>query len=75
MAWLANRIWVAVSREARDVVLRVAIWVPPIPDTSIETLFGAFKPSSAGNVRNPGGLGVGLYIAGGFKGEVQQLSY
>ncbi|CAN5821084.1 bacteriophytochrome BphP [soil metagenome] len=56
-------IWVRLAEDETQVVLRVANMAPPIEETSIGTLFDPFKPRSIGNVRNPGGLGLGQYIA------------
>jgi len=42
--------------------LRIANHGKPIPADVLETLFDPFKPSSTHNRRNPGGLGLGLYI-------------
>jgi len=62
--------------EDTMVVLRVANMAPPIEETSISTLFDPFKPRSIGNVRNPGGLGLGLYIASEIsKGHGGKLEY
>ncbi|MBA2960553.1 MULTISPECIES: ATP-binding protein [Ramlibacter] len=51
--------------EAGDaqVTLAVANHAPPIPAASRERMFDPFKPESLDNSRNPGGLGLGLYIA------------
>lgn len=49
---------------------------PPISDAEVGTLFDPFKPKSIGNVRNPGGLGLGLYIASEVaKGHGGKLEY
>ncbi|MEB0113252.1 GAF domain-containing protein [Variovorax sp. RTB1] len=69
-------IWVRLADEDTMVVLRVANMAPPIKETSISTLFDPFKPRSIGNVRNPGGLGLGLYIASEIaKGHGGKLEY
>lgn len=51
------------ANEAGRTTLTVANLAPPIAEAQIGTLFDPFKPESVGNVRNPGGLGLGLYIA------------
>jgi chemotaxis family two-component system sensor kinase Cph1 len=73
---VGESIWVRLAGEDTLVVLRVANMAPPIEETSIETLFDPFKPRSIGNVRNPGGLGLGLYIASEVaKGHGGRLEY
>jgi chemotaxis family two-component system sensor kinase Cph1 len=54
---------VALSEEQGNLVLRVANKAPAIASASLNTLFHPFKSQSIGNARNPGGLGLGLYIA------------
>jgi chemotaxis family two-component system sensor kinase Cph1 len=54
---------VRLAREAGEVVLAVGNVAPPIPAELVPTLFSPYKAQSAGNRRNPGGLGLGLYIA------------
>lgn len=56
-------IWVRVADDAGRTTLSVANLAPPIAQAQLGTLFDAFKPESVGNVRNPDGLGLGLYIA------------
>lgn len=54
---------VRLAREGADVVLAVRNPAPPIPDETVRQLFTPYKRQSIGNVRNKGGLGLGLYIA------------
>ncbi|TFW19244.1 GAF domain-containing sensor histidine kinase, partial [Duganella callida] len=50
--------------EAGDtVLLEVRNVAPPIPDELLPTLYSPLKHASVGNVRNRGGLGLGLHIA------------
>ncbi|WP_427914190.1 ATP-binding protein [Ramlibacter sp. MMS24-I3-19] len=49
--------------SATQVTLSVANHAPPIPPESRDRLFDAYKPASLNNSRNPGGMGLGLYIA------------
>lgn len=56
-------VWVRVADHAGRAMLSVANPAPPIDEAQLGSLFDAFKPASVGNVRNPGGLGLGLYIA------------
>ncbi|RZI60305.1 MAG: GAF domain-containing protein [Pseudomonas sp.] len=56
-------IWVRMADDAGCATLSVANLAPPIAQAQLGTLFDAFKPESVGNVRNPDGLGLGLYIA------------
>lgn len=73
---IGESIWVHLARLSGDVVLRVSNMAAPIDDEAIGTLFEPFKPRSVGNVRNPGGLGVGLYIASEVaKGHGGKLEY
>ena len=60
---IGEAIGVGLACEASQVVLRVSNMAQPITAAAQETLFDPFKPRSVGNVRNPGGLGLGLYIA------------
>jgi signal transduction histidine kinase len=53
---------VRVADEAGHTTLSVANLAPPIADAKLGTLFEPFKPRSVDNARNPGGLGLGLYI-------------
>ncbi len=69
-------VWVGLATEGDHIVMRVANMAPPIADDAIATLFDPFKPRSIGNVRNPGGLGLGLYIASEVaKGHGGRLEY
>ena len=69
-------IWVRLAEEESMVVLSVANMAPPIEAAAIGTLFDPFKQRSIGNVRNPGGLGLGLYIASEVaKGHGGKLAY
>lgn len=52
-----------VAASGRRVSVRVSNRGAPIPEELRPQLFSPFKPASVGNVRNPGGLGLGLYIA------------
>ena len=73
---IGEPISVALSVEETNVVLRVANKAPPIATESISTLFDPFKSRSTGNARNPGGLGLGLYIASEVaKGHRGKLEY
>ena len=73
---LGEPILVTVSQDAENVVLCVANKAPPIAAASIKTLFDPFKSESTGNARNPGGLGLGLYIASEVaKGQGGKLEY
>lgn len=49
--------------RAGDAVLRVGNPSPPIPPELEATLFDPFKRKSFGNERNPGGMGLGLFIS------------
>lgn len=73
---VGESVWVGLTHKAPYVVLRVANMAPPISDVEVGTLFDPFKPKSIGNVRNPGGLGLGLYIASEVaKGHGGKLEY
>ena len=54
---------VRLHKEGGDVVLAVGNVSPPIPEELVPHLFSPYKAQSAVNRRNPGGLGLGLYIA------------
>lgn len=54
---------VRLAQEGDDVVLSVRNGAPPIPEDAVAQLFTPYKKQSVGNVRNKGGLGLGLYIA------------
>lgn len=54
---------VQVTDSGRRVSVRVSNRGAPIPEELRPQLFSPFKPASVGNVRNRGGLGLGLYIA------------
>jgi nitrogen-specific signal transduction histidine kinase len=45
------------------VLLEVRNVAPPIPAELLPTLYSPLKHASVGNVRNRGGLGLGLHIA------------
>lgn len=51
------------ASSGAQVTLSVANHAPPIPAESRERMFDPYKPQSLNNSRNPGGLGMGLYIA------------
>ena len=69
-------VWVSLGQVVGNVVLSVSNMAPPISDAAVGTLFDPFKPKSVGNVRNPGGLGLGLYIASEIaKGHGGKLEY
>ena len=53
---------VRMADEAGHATLSVANLAPPIAEADLDTLFEPFKPRSIDNARNPGGLGLGLYI-------------
>lgn len=73
---IGESIWVHLAPLSGHVVLRVSNMAPPIDDETMGTLFDPFKPRSVGNVRNPGGLGLGLYIASEVaKGHGGKLEY
>lgn len=54
---------VDLARDGDDAVLAVRNAAPPIPPETVGQLFSPYKRQSLGNVRNKGGLGLGLYIA------------
>ncbi len=54
---------VRLAPEGDQVVFEVRNNAPPIDDTLVPNLFSAFKPQVVANVRNKGGLGLGLHIA------------
>lgn len=54
---------VVLRGEGDRLLLTVANHAPPIAPETVAQLFNPFKPRSVGNERNPGGLGLGLYIA------------
>lgn len=56
-------IWVRMTGNAGCTTLIVANLAPPIAEAKLGTLFEPFKLASVGNIRNPDGLGLGLYIA------------
>lgn len=53
---------VALTRQDRDAELRVSNPSPPIAGELLEGLFDPFKRASLSNTRNPGSMGLGLYI-------------
>ncbi len=54
---------VRLAQEGDQVVFEVRNTAPPIADALAPNLFSAFKPQATPNVRNKGGLGLGLHIA------------
>ncbi|HZY17842.1 MAG TPA: ATP-binding protein [Ramlibacter sp.] len=56
-------IQVKLHEAGGHVRLSVANHAPPIAPASRDRMFDAYKPESLDNSRNPGGLGLGLYIA------------
>jgi light-regulated signal transduction histidine kinase (bacteriophytochrome) len=73
---IGEPIWVRLLEDSGHVVLSVSNMAPPIPDAAMGSLFDPFKPRSVGNIRNPGGLGLGLYIASEVaKGHGGKLEY
>jgi len=73
---IGEPIWVRLANEHGQAILSVANLAPPIADAELGSLFDPFKPRSIGNVRNPGGLGLGLYIASEVaKGHGGKLEY
>jgi chemotaxis family two-component system sensor kinase Cph1 len=60
---IGQPIGVHVAENASCASLSVSNQAPPIPEDKIRSLFDPFKSESVGNIRNPGGLGLGLYIA------------
>lgn len=73
---IGEPIWVRLAAESGWTVLSVANLAPPIADADLGSMFDPFKPGSVGNRRNPGGLGLGLYIASEVaKGHGGKLEY
>jgi light-regulated signal transduction histidine kinase (bacteriophytochrome) len=67
---------VALRAEGGDAVLQVRNQAPPIAEEQAGQLFSAYKRESLGQARNPGGLGLGLYIAAEIaRGHGGDLSY
>jgi light-regulated signal transduction histidine kinase (bacteriophytochrome) len=56
-------IHVSLRQRGDEVVLEVRNTAPAIPDELLPTLYSPLKHASVGNVRNRGGLGLGLHIA------------
>jgi signal transduction histidine kinase len=56
-------IQVHLAEQDGQVLLEVRNTAPAIPDELLSTLYSPLKHASVGNVRNRGGLGLGLHIA------------
>lgn len=56
-------IQISLSEQDGQVLLEVRNMAPAIPDELLSTLYSPLKHASVGNVRNRGGLGLGLHIA------------
>jgi light-regulated signal transduction histidine kinase (bacteriophytochrome) len=56
-------IQVTLSEQDNALLLEVRNHAPAIPDELLPTLYSPLKHTSVGNVRNRGGLGLGLHIA------------
>ncbi|MBV7538512.1 GAF domain-containing protein [Duganella sp. sic0402] len=56
-------IQVLLAESGSTVLLEVRNVAPPIPAELLPTLYSPLKHASVGNVRNRGGLGLGLHIA------------
>jgi len=54
---------VTLSEQGGMMLLEVRNVAPPIDEALVATLYSPLKHTSAGNKRNRGGLGLGLYIA------------
>jgi signal transduction histidine kinase len=69
---------IRVSVEINDGLLRLGVSnvAAPIPDDLIGLIFDPFKQHSAGNLRNPGGMGLGLlHCERGGKGAPLRYSH
>jgi light-regulated signal transduction histidine kinase (bacteriophytochrome) len=60
---LGEPIQVHLTEQDGQVLLEVRNTAPAIPDQLLSTLYSPLKHASVGNVRNRGGLGLGLHIA------------
>lgn len=60
---LGEPIQVHLTEQDGQVLLEVRNTAPAIPDELLSTLYSPLKHASVGNVRNRGGLGLGLHIA------------
>jgi light-regulated signal transduction histidine kinase (bacteriophytochrome) len=58
-----SAIEVTLAERGDNVQLEVRNEAPPIPDDMVVNLYSPLKHTSVGNVRNRGGLGLGLHIA------------
>lgn len=69
-------ITVELSSTESEAVLTVGNEAAPLSDEVLAKLFDPLKRTSVGNTRNPGGLGLGLFIANeAVKGHNGSLTY
>lgn len=73
---IGEAVWLKLAVDCSSVLLSVSNTAPPIEADDVGNLFDPFKSKSVGKVRNPGGLGLGLYIASEVvKGHGGKLEY